>query len=147
AITVSNLAYDVRMNDVVVGNGTATAEHRIPAGETRTVTFTIPLDSQAMDEWWVSHVRNGERTVVEYDATVAVEARDRSERARVVSTTSTVETDFLDAAGEESGRLVSVESRPSSIQAVRPAEASGRAEVVQWQATSLIPGRPPTARP
>ncbi|MFT4932649.1 MAG: LEA14-like dessication related protein, partial [Natronomonas sp.] len=42
AITVSNLAYDVRMNDVVVGNGTATAEHRIPAGETRTVTFTIP---------------------------------------------------------------------------------------------------------
>ncbi|MFT4965175.1 MAG: LEA14-like dessication related protein, partial [Halobacteriales archaeon] len=94
-ITVSDLAYDVRMNQIIVGNGTDTTEYRIPAGETRTVRFTVQLDSQAMDEWWVTHVRKGERTVVESDATVLVEARDRSERARVISTTSTVETDFL----------------------------------------------------
>ena len=146
AITVSDLAYDVRMNEVVVGNGTATADHRIPAGETRSVTFTVPLDSQAMDEWWVSHVRNGERTVVEYDATVAVEARDRSERVRVVSTTSTVETDFLDAAGGESGRLVSGEHRPLPGEAVLPAAPSAGVEAVRWRAGPLRPVRAPRAR-
>lgn len=97
AITVSDLAYDVRMNEVRVGNGTDPTEHRIPAGETRTVTFTIDLDGQSMDEWWVTHVRNDERTLVEYDATASVSARDRSERIQVISTTTTVETDFLNA--------------------------------------------------
>jgi LEA14-like dessication related protein len=131
-ITVSDLAYDVRMNQIIVGNGTDTTEYRIPAGETRTVRFTVQLDSQAMDEWWVTHVRKGERTVVESDATVLVEARDRSERARVISTTSTVETDFLVAAGQDSGRRVSGGDRASSIEGPLHGEPAVGVSAIRW---------------
>ncbi|HKL29993.1 MAG TPA: LEA type 2 family protein [Natrialbaceae archaeon] len=113
AIIVSDLGYDVRMNDVVVGDGTTATEHRIPAGETREVTFTIHLDSQSMDEWWVTHVRNDERTLVEYDATASVSARGRSKRVQVISTTTTVETDFLGAAGGTPRALVGDVFRPT----------------------------------
>ena len=96
-VTVSNPAYDVRMNGIVIGNGTTSDTRRIPAGETRTLTYTMDLNTGAMDEWWVSHVRNGERSVVAYAGTVEVTVRDRSKRVRIVSTETTVETDFLNA--------------------------------------------------
>jgi LEA14-like dessication related protein len=122
AITVSDLGYDVRMNDVVVGDGSAATEHRIPAGETRQVTFTIHLDSQSMDEWWVTHVRNGERTIIEYDATASVSARGRSTRIQVLSTTTTLETDFLGATGGAPRALVGDVFRPTAAVTSLPAE-------------------------
>jgi LEA14-like dessication related protein len=107
-ITISDLGYDVRMNDVVVGNGTSSGSVQVPAGATRTLTYTLVLDSQSMDEWWVTHVRNGERTVVSYDAAVTVSVRDRSERVPVaaLSTNQTVETDVLEASGAHTARFV-----------------------------------------
>lgn len=136
AITVSDLAYDVRMNEVAVGNGTDTTEYRIPAGESRTVTVTMQLNSQAMDEWWVSHVRNGERTVVASDVTVAVTTGDRSERVPLVSTTSTVETDFLEGFNEGAGRLGAGVAPPVSNEELLRSRSMVRTVTVRWQAAT-----------
>lgn len=96
-VTVRDLDYVVRMNDVTVADDRAAESHTIAPGETETVEFGLVLDSQRMDEWWVSHVRNDETTTMETSATLTVEAGGDSERVDLSSMTgtSTVETDFL----------------------------------------------------
>jgi len=96
-LTVSELQYAITMNDVVTGEGTAPESYTVQPGQTRTVSFTLVVDSQRMDEWWVSHVRNDERTAVAVDASVAVSALGTTERVEVEGLTDSrnVTTDFL----------------------------------------------------
>jgi len=101
-ITLTDLRYTFLMNDVTVGDGTAPEEYTLAPGETRELTYSITLDSQKMDEWWVSHIRNDEVTTVDVQTSVLVETPLGSERAEVESLTQTqnVTTDFL---GQDEG--------------------------------------------
>lgn len=98
-VDVEELGYAVAMNDVTVGSGTAPQSYTLAPGETRTLTFTLVIDSQRMDEWWVSHVENGEVTTVDYDAnvTVASGGQERTVGLTALSGGSTMETNFLNA--------------------------------------------------
>jgi LEA14-like dessication related protein len=60
--------YAVRMNDVRMANGTK-AGVELTTGET-TLPFTTRMRNERIPDWWVSHVRNDERTSVTVDATV-----------------------------------------------------------------------------
>jgi LEA14-like dessication related protein len=71
-VSIEELQYRMEMNDVTVGDGTAPESYTLAAGETRRMTFTIVVDSQRMDEWWVSHIRNGERTRTSVDISAQV---------------------------------------------------------------------------
>ncbi|MEF8773624.1 MAG: LEA type 2 family protein [Halobacteriales archaeon] len=77
-ITITGVEYAIDMNDVTVGDGTAPESYTVQPGETRQLAFTFAIDSSTMDEWWVSHVRNGEETVVVFDATATLESGTRS---------------------------------------------------------------------
>ncbi|MEF8756827.1 MAG: LEA type 2 family protein [Halobacteriales archaeon] len=75
---------DVSMNDVdMFSGGTGAASPRdvatdalIEPGETRTVSLAIRMDNGNVDDWFRSHVRNGERT----DVDVRLRLRFTSER-------------------------------------------------------------------
>jgi LEA14-like dessication related protein len=96
-ITFDELQYRFTMNDVVVGERTAPESYTIAPGNTRTVTFTLAIDSQKMDEWWVSHIRNDEETTLDVRTSVRVTTPYGSERADVDSLTQSQNftTDFL----------------------------------------------------
>ncbi|PSP81094.1 hypothetical protein BRC81_01510 [Halobacteriales archaeon QS_1_68_20] len=105
-LTLRELQYHVAFNDVVVADATAPESHVIEPGETKTITFTLHLDSSKMDEWWVSHVRNGEVTTATFESTVTVEAGGYSTQYDLAPAEQTVETDVLN--GTTGTRLQSI---------------------------------------
>ncbi|WP_254545361.1 LEA type 2 family protein [Halomarina pelagica] len=71
-IPVTDIEYTIRMNGIVVGNGTAAGRTVVPPGETKTLETRAVIDNSKLDEWWVTHVRNDETTrmTVDFYATV-----------------------------------------------------------------------------
>lgn len=96
-LTFEQLRYTITMNEVVAGDGTAPESYELAPGETRTLTFTLAIDSQKMDAWWASHIRNGEQTRTDFNASVVVDAGFSSERVDLDGLTSSqnITTDFL----------------------------------------------------
>lgn len=80
-VELDGTEYRVEMNGVVVGEGTTDGGIRLAPGESETFTTRAVLDSQRMQDWWVTHVRERERT----DLTVEVYGvvTDDGERKRV----------------------------------------------------------------
>ncbi|MFC7316251.1 LEA type 2 family protein [Halomarina halobia] len=72
AVPVTDIEYTIRMNGIVVGNGTAAEPTVVPPGETRTLETRAVIDNSRLDEWWVTHLRNDETTrmTVDFYATV-----------------------------------------------------------------------------
>lgn len=99
---VTGFSYRVALNDVVLSNGTETQTYPIPAGSQRTIRFTMTLDNSRMDEWWVTHLRNGERSDVVIDLSATVESTGHSETVRLdrVEGAQPLTTDIL---GDERG--------------------------------------------
>lgn len=71
-IRMDGIAYTVRMNDVVVGSGTDEGFVLEP-GETREVTIEAGIESQRMQQWWVSHLQGNQTTRLEVDVAGVVE--------------------------------------------------------------------------
>ncbi|MFB6353535.1 MAG: LEA type 2 family protein [Halobacteriales archaeon] len=96
-LSVSDVSYAITMNDVTVANGTDPASVTLRPGRTGTLEFTMVLDSGRMDEWWVSHVENGERTALNATVTVTLEAGGETERVTLdlLGGNATIETDVL----------------------------------------------------
>ena len=99
--------YTVSMNDVAMASG---QKRGISLGRgNTTLQFSTEMRNDRIPPWWVSHVRNGERTQVSIDADIT----DSLAGGRSVSLTQsrTVETDMLSA-------FNSTETRP--VDADRP---------------------------
>jgi LEA14-like dessication related protein len=96
-VTVSRLEYVVDINDVRLADNASTRSYTIPPGATRELTYTLYLDNQQMDEWWPTHVRNDERSVLTTNTTAVIETRRGTERATfdIFGNGTVIETDFL----------------------------------------------------
>lgn len=95
-ITFDGLGYAVRMNDVVLGEGTQLEPVNVTPGETGTLSVSARLRTQRMPAWWVSHLRRGERT----DLTVVVfgvvdPAEGDPVEVPLLERTAVIETDLL----------------------------------------------------
>lgn len=74
-ITVSELSYDVSMNQIDVGEGTTERTYVIEPKTTETIRTTVNLRNQRLDEWWVSHLQNEQvtRLFIDFSARISVE--------------------------------------------------------------------------
>lgn len=99
---VEDVRYRVRLNDVVVAAGEDTTAFDLQPSSTSSVEVTIPIENDRMADWWASHLRNDERTVVSIEISAVVSAEGRSERVplQAAEETSTIETDVLGRSGE-----------------------------------------------
>ena len=93
--------YTVYMNDVAMAEGSKQGLG-IERGNS-TLNFTTEMDNSRIPAWWVSHIRNGERTQVTIDATVSSSLLGG--RSVSLSQNRTVETDIV-------GQFNSDETRP-----------------------------------
>ncbi|MHA1631784.1 MAG: LEA type 2 family protein [Candidatus Freyarchaeota archaeon] len=61
-IPVTRIDYEIYMNDVKVGEGTTHNPIVLRGRGDTTVLFTTALDNTMLDEWWVTHIKNNEKT-------------------------------------------------------------------------------------
>ncbi|WP_416839374.1 LEA type 2 family protein [Haloferax sp. DFSO52] len=66
-VAVSELGYNISMNDVDVGDGTTKSEYVIPAHSTETIEATTYIENDKLDEWWVSHLERDQTTDLRID--------------------------------------------------------------------------------
>jgi LEA14-like dessication related protein len=62
AYTVSEIGYDVTMNGIAVGNGTTDRPYTIPGKSGKTLRMQTVIQNGHLDDWWVSHLKNGQKT-------------------------------------------------------------------------------------
>ncbi|MFW5911187.1 MAG: LEA type 2 family protein [Halolamina sp.] len=65
AVAISEIGYDIQMNNVTMGEGATDSAVTIQSGELETVRATTALQNQHLDEWWVTHLRNEQTTELE----------------------------------------------------------------------------------
>jgi LEA14-like dessication related protein len=53
---VTELGYEITMNDVPMGEGQTRDPHVIPSRSSETIDLTTILNNQRLDEWWVTHL-------------------------------------------------------------------------------------------
>jgi LEA14-like dessication related protein len=103
-VTISSVGYDITMNDVDVGDGETEETVTIPPGETREVAFPTTIRTQALDDWWVSHLRNHQVTNLTIDFYAEIQPPGTGEPVRVpldgMTYEKTIETDIFGSKAE-----------------------------------------------
>lgn len=88
----ATISHTVELNDVVLAAGTKRGVSLPPGTSTRTITTR--MENEQIPEWWVSHVRNDERTVATVDTRVRSPLLGESVS---LPRRRTIETDLLSA--------------------------------------------------
>ncbi|MEM0316180.1 MAG: LEA type 2 family protein, partial [Archaeoglobaceae archaeon] len=57
--------YALRMNEIEVASGTQEHGLLLPPNSASRIVFVLELNKEKLKEWWVLHVKNGERTRLE----------------------------------------------------------------------------------
>jgi LEA14-like dessication related protein len=106
---ITEVGYEITMNEVDVGNGSTEREYVIPGEEQRTVRAETAIDNGRLDEWWVSHLERNQTTDLQIDFYAKVRLSE-GETVRVpmdeLTYNRTIETDIFgneNASGNASG--------------------------------------------
>lgn len=106
-VVVSNVGYNITMNDVQVGQGETENAVTIPGKTSRVVETPTVVDNERLDEWWVTHLENDQTTELRIDFYAEVEPPGTSETIRVplddMTYTKTIETDMFGTKDETAG--------------------------------------------
>jgi LEA14-like dessication related protein len=97
-IAISEIGYEIEMNDVTMGEGSTDSPVTITPGELETVRATTALQNENLDEWWVSHLENDQTTqlAVTFYARVDLSAFGGDTiRVRLDTIQRTIETDIF----------------------------------------------------
>jgi LEA14-like dessication related protein len=98
----ASLDYEIYMNSVQVADGSEGSVGLEPGRNE--IDFTAKLDNEKIPAWWVTHVNNGERTVVSTRASVGVAGFGAS----LPPQNRSIETDLIDAFAGEGSNTVTV---------------------------------------
>ncbi len=102
-VAISNLGYDVAMNDVSMGGGETNDSVVIAPGETETLEATFELTNENLDEWWVSHLQNDQVTTLTADFYLRVDLSDLGAGTMEIPLDTMEQTIETDIFGEGSG--------------------------------------------
>jgi len=70
-VKISGYYYEIVMNEVTVGEGRVAAN--FARDSATAITFITPIRNDKINEWWVSHLKNGERTELKLNIQPVVE--------------------------------------------------------------------------
>lgn len=100
-ISIGEVENAIRPHGVDVGGAGIDRELTLGADGTTTVRLTVAIVNARMNEWWVTHLRNGEVTAVriERSGTATVPGVDQRYPFSVPDQNTTIETDSLGEAG------------------------------------------------
>lgn len=97
-VGVSEIGYEITMNDVAVGEGTTEQGYTIGPKSSETVETTTLIDNAKLDEWWVTHLERDQVTDLRIEFYARLEVTG-GETIRVplrsLTYTETIETDIF----------------------------------------------------
>lgn len=97
--TISELGYEITMNGVLVGEGQTEDIAAIPPGATETVRTEAAIVNGNLDEWWVTHLQNDQRTQLKIEFYAVVSGQELVSDIRVpldeLTYRETIETDIF----------------------------------------------------
>jgi LEA14-like dessication related protein len=99
AYTLTDLRYEVQMNNQTVGTGGLDDPVAFGANERTTIDTRVDIDATVFDEWWVSHLRNDQTTTVTVDLYGTVDLPVVGEQTLMLdslSTETTITTDLFE---------------------------------------------------
>lgn len=128
-LTISRIEYEVRMNDVAVGEGVTDEEYLIGPRSSERVGTTAIIDNQRLDDWWVTHLEQEQRTDVEIEFHAVIETGLDGSTVTVPLDTmeTTIETDIFDEGDGE---------RENSEETVTPTPDGTPTETAESDATA-----------
>lgn len=71
--TVTEVGYEITMNNVSMGAGATERTYLIPGKSTKTLRTTPTINNRNLDDWWVTHIENDQRTTLRIDFYAKVE--------------------------------------------------------------------------
>ena len=71
--TITEIGYDITMNNISVGEGTTNQPYTIPGQSQQTIDAQTTIQNQRLDEWWVSHLQNDQVTQLRIDFYAKIE--------------------------------------------------------------------------
>ncbi len=71
--TVTEIGYEIRMNDVAVGAGSTERPYTIAPKDDQTLRATTVIRNDRLDDWWVSHLQRNQVTDLTVDFYVVVQ--------------------------------------------------------------------------
>jgi LEA14-like dessication related protein len=105
-VVISNLGYEIRMNDVIMGEGSTDKSVAIGPGQLETVYATTLLQNENLDDWWVTHLQNNQTTQLEVTFYAQVDLSSvggGTKRVPLDTFERTIETDMFGTKGGDGG--------------------------------------------
>jgi LEA14-like dessication related protein len=96
---ISDLGYEITMNGVPVGEGRTEGVATIPPGTSETVRTSADITNGNLDEWWVTHLQNDQRTQLRIEFYAVISGQELVSDIRVpldeLTYEETIETDIF----------------------------------------------------
>ena len=127
-IAISEIGYEIEMNDVTMGEGATDSPVTITPGELETVRATTALQNENLDDWWVTHLRNDQTTQLEVTFYARIDLSEfggDTVEIRLDSIQRPIETDIF--GGGESDGSTGDEGTPAPDGTATPADGEGTA--------------------
>ncbi len=117
-IPIAEIRYTVQLNGIVVGDGVAGEQLLLEPERTQTIEANATIDTDTLDEWWVTHLRNDETSnlSVEFDATLEFAGAEREVPLEFLSYERPVRTDMLGSSDTEAAGSADADTAASSDQ-------------------------------
>lgn len=97
-LTITQLEYEITMNDVQVGEGSTEHEYVIQPDDEETIETDTVIENERLDEWWVTHLQNEQTTLLEIQFWITFDVAGESIRVPVdaLDHEETIETDIFE---------------------------------------------------
>ncbi len=153
-VAISEIGYEIRMNNVTMGEGATEKGVAIAPGQTETVRATTAIRNQNLDEWWVTHLQNEQVTQLEVTFYARVDLSEfggDTVRVRLDSIERTIETDIFGNEDAGNGTSDGSESEGTATPTdgdgtATPSDGNGTATPTDGDGTAT-PGDEETATP
>ena len=111
-LAVTEIGYNITMNDVRVGNGTTDREHVVEGHSSETIDAQTAIRNQRLDEWWVTHLRNDQVTnlTIDFYAKVEFAGETFTVPLRELTYEKTIETDIFGNKNASAGNAAATTS-------------------------------------
>jgi len=136
-VAVSELGYDISMNDVAVGAGTTNSGYVISPRSTETIEATTHIENDRLDEWWVTHLERDQTTDLRIDFYANLDAGGTTLRVPLDPLTyeKTFETDIFGNKASDAENGTATETTTEATEAAATEAAATEAAATESAAT------------
>ncbi len=98
-VYIERIKCEIYMNGIKMGSGLSEETLLLkPRGDTE-ILFYTRLDNHKLNDWWVTHLRNGERTSLKIKSELVYKAGEKEFKIELPVQEKTLETDILSSNG------------------------------------------------